>query len=69
MLTEENAARRRLGGAGPDGLPGVTTEELVSRADIPLSHYECFHHVVGSGLGSLAFGATEYRGRTMFMIC
>jgi 5-amino-6-(5-phospho-D-ribitylamino)uracil phosphatase len=24
-LTEENAARRRLGGAGPDELPGVTT--------------------------------------------
>jgi hypothetical protein len=25
ISTEENAARRRLGGAGPDELPGVTT--------------------------------------------
>ena len=32
ISTEENAARRRLGGAAPTKLPGVTTRSLAQSA-------------------------------------
>ena len=36
ILTEENAARRRLGGVGPDKLPGVSTNAVFIEDSLPV---------------------------------